>query len=120
MIQYNTGILYAKTILDLLGQDEDFVKKYYIGVGTFCNGRENGYVLTIEDDSYEKPLYIWIHEHRNSDAIVVRHGGSSDRDFKNMYSENVYENNSVSFNFEPYRVIRYIKELVEEFFAKGV
>ncbi len=128
MLSYNRGILYSKAICDFLANDEE-LRDYGIFVHTFCNGRENGFMLSVYDDREHGEehadmgtLYLWIHEHRNCDACVVRWGTGKDycvddNVANNMYSEKIYKEQTTRFDaFNPYEIADFISEKIKAHF----
>lgn len=122
MVKFSNGILYSKTICEFINNSEKF-NDYEIYAKTFCNGRENGYILTIWGDQRNgfNDFNIWIHEHRNSEKCVIRWGDANEIDITidNMYSEKVYnEQTEVFEEFNPIRIGNFIYNKIEEFFNK--
>lgn len=116
MIKYSEGLLLAKNIVEKLSKS-DLVQEVDILVDTFKNGRETGYCLKInkkEEWDYSKSIVLWIHNHRNTDEIVIRWGRYSDCSGMNMYDEKVYQSQTQRFpKGDEDRAENYIVDLLQ-------
>ena len=118
MLNYLRSIKVSQRIFDMVMECIDNANecKYDIRgfLNTFNNCREQGYyadIYGLEQNDYQN-LYIWVHEHRNSDAIVVRWSTSQPED-NGMYSEDTYNNRSKYFNYdEEHDVVNFIMDLI--------
>ena len=89
---------------------------------TFNNCREQGYVLHVDSVDFDNPLrtrdtlYIWVHEHRNGDSIVVRWQKEYPTS-NGMYNDETYNNRSTWFHYdELQKAADFILDLVKETF----
>ena len=120
MIRYIDSIIISRIIFDMVMQkianreEDGYVIKG--SLNTFNNCREQGYYANIygnEKNGY-KDLYIWVHEQRNSDEIVVRWQETYPED-KGMFSEDTHKNRTKYFHYnEEHRVADYIMQLIME------
>jgi hypothetical protein len=83
---------------------------------TFNNCRETGLCLDVYSVNGKalKHLgrHIWVHEHRNSDSIVVRYGETEGAN--NMFSEETYLSGTKIFSYNQYyEAAYYVKTLIE-------
>ena len=118
MLNYLRSIKVSQRIFDMVMECIDNANecKYDIRgcLNTFNNCREQGYYANIyglEQNDYQN-LYIWVHEHKNSDAIVVRWSTSQPED-NGMFSEDTCNNRSKYFNYdEEHDVVNFIMDLI--------
>lgn len=118
MIKYIDSIKVSKRIFDLVLDKIEYREEdgYEIkgSLNTFNNCREQGYYANIygnEKNDY-KDLYIWVHENRNSDNIVVRWQTDYPED-KGMFNEDTYKNRSKYFSYnEEHQVVQFIMDLI--------
>lgn len=118
MINYIDSIKVSKRIFDMVIDEID--DKEYCGyeikgsLNTFNNCREQGYYANIygnKENDYQS-LYIWVHENRNSDEIVVRWQTDYPED-KGMFNEDTYKNRSKYFSYnEEHQVVDFIMDLI--------
>ena len=115
MISYLRTIKISQRIFDMvmeaIGDKESGGYEIKGSLQTFNNCREQGYYANIygnEKNEY-KDLYIWVHENRNSDEIVVRWSTSYPKD-KGMFSEDAH---SKYFHYnEEHIVVKFIMDLI--------
>lgn len=118
MISYLRTIRVSQRIFDMVMEKIEYKEEdgYEIkgSLETFNNCREQGYFANIygnEKNEY-KDLYIWVHENRNSDNIVVRWQTTYPEDM-GMFSEDTYRNRSKYFNYnEEHQVVNFIMDLI--------
>lgn len=118
MISYLSTIRVSQRIFDMVMEKIEYREEdgYEIrgSLTTFNNCREQGYCANIygnENNEYET-LYIWVHENRNSDNIVVRWQTDYPED-NGMFSEDTYKNRSKYFSYnEEHKVVDFIMELI--------
>jgi len=118
----------SERVFDLVCDDLDLEASEY---GTkisgwlecFNNCREQGYVLHTEsvdwdnDNRTKEHLYVWVHEHRNSDSIVVR--WQVEYPDNGMYNEETYNNRTQCFKYnELQEASDFIVGLVKGHFAE--
>lgn len=118
MISYLRTIRVSQRIFDMVMEKIEYKEEdgYEIkgSLETFNNCREQGYFANIygnEKNDY-KDLYIWVHENRNSDDIVVR-WSTTYPEGKGMFSEDTYRNRSKYFSYnEEHQVVDFIMNLI--------
>ena len=118
MISYLRTIRVSQRIFDMVMEKIEYKEEdgYVIkgSLETFNNCREQGYFANIygnEKNEY-KDLYIWVHENRNSDNIVVRWQTTYPEDM-GMFSEDTYRNRSKYFSYnEEHQVVNFIMDLI--------
>ena len=118
MISYLRTIRVSQRIFDMVMEKIEYKEEdgYEIkgSLETFNNCREQGYFANIygnEKNEY-KDLYIWVHENRNSDDIVVR-WSTTYPEGKGMFSEDTYRNRSKYFSYnEEHQVVDFIMNLI--------
>lgn len=118
MIRYLNSIRVSQRIFDMvmtkIENREECGYKIKGCLNTFNNCREQGYYVDIygnEKNDY-KSLYIWVHEKRNSDEIVVR-WSTTYPEAKGMFSEDTYKNRSKYFSYnQEHQVVDFIMDLI--------
>ena len=120
MLKYVESIKVSRRIFDMVMDEiaykEEGGHKISGSLNTFNNCREQGYYANIYGDEKNdyKDLYIWIHEQRNSDAIVVR-WQTTYPEGKGMFSEDTYKNRSKEFHYdEEHEVVKFVMEKILE------
>ena len=118
MISYLRTIKVSQRIFDMVMERIENLEEceYEIKgcLNTFNNCREQGYYANIygNEKTEYKDLYIWVHENRNSDNIVVRWSTTYPED-KGMFSEDTYKNRSKYFSYnEEHQVVDFIIDLI--------
>lgn len=118
MINYIDSIKVSRRIFDMvmdkIGYREEDGYKIKGSLETFNNCREQGYYADIygnEKNDYQS-LYIWVHENRNSDNIVVRWQTTYPED-NGMFSEDTHRNRTKYFHYnEEHPVVDFIMDLI--------
>ena len=118
MIRYIDSIIVSKRIFDMvmqkIGNREEDGYEIKGSLNTFNNCREQGYYTNIygnKENDYQS-LYIWVHENRNSDEIVVRWQTTYPED-KGMFSEDTHKNRTKYFHYnEEHEVVAFIMDLI--------
>ena len=118
MIKYIDSIKVSRRIFDMvMDRISDMEEDGYEikgSLNTFNNCREQGYYANIygnENNDYQS-LYIWIHEQRNSDEIVLRWQTAYPED-KGMYNEDTHKNRTKYFHYnDEHEVVAIIIDLI--------
>lgn len=118
MLRYLRSVKISQRIFDMVMEEIGDLEEdnHHIPgcLNTFNNCREQGYYAEIWGNKKNdfKDLYIWVHENRNSDDIVVRWSTSHPED-KGMFSEDTYKNRSKYFKYnEEHQVVNFIMDLI--------
>lgn len=116
MIEMVRSLKISHDVVEILKTKDNKIEGY---IDTFNNCRETGYVLQVwkyGETELNGNVRIWVHECRNSDNIVIRYGTKyEDADLNNMFSEEVYRNNTKDFNVnEEEKAAEYIIEILEK------
>lgn len=115
MICKDMGLIYSEYILNFLQYRDILQEKKLNGFAeTFYNCREQGYVLNIYNENYEKHLYIWVYGHRNSDKPTIVYGKEKKAD--NMFTDEEWRNQKSFINIDD--AVDYIEKLIESVFGE--
>lgn len=104
MITFYRTINVSRRVFDLVDEALEYERENGLNVAawleTFNNCREQGFYLTVIDASHDKHyipnIYIWAHECRNSDEIVVRWQNESPDN--GMFNEETYNKRTKYFH----------------------
>ena len=113
MIEKKNSLLVSEIVFTIL---QTFALDVDGCLDTFNNCRETGLCLAVYSVN-KKPIKmlgnrIWVHEHRNSDSIVVRYGDTVG--VNNMFSEKTHENGTTIFDYnQHYEAAKHIKDIIE-------
>ena len=122
------SIKVSERVFDLVCTELDFEQtENYVKIDgylmTFHNGREQGYVLSVSSTDFDNEnktndmFFVWVHEHRSGDSIVVRWQTKYPND--GMYEEETYNDRTRCFKYnEEHKAADFITNLVREHFAE--
>lgn len=122
------SIKVSERVFDLVCTELDFEQtENYVKIDgylmTFNNCREQGYVLSVSSSDYgnenrtKTDLYIWAHEHRSGDSIMVR--WQTEYPHNGMFNEETYDNRTRDFKYnEEHKAADFITNLVRKHFAE--
>lgn len=110
----------SHNVMEILKAKDDKIKGY---IDTFNNCRETGYILHVwqyGDVELNGRVAIWVHEHRNSDNIVLRYTTKpEDIDINNMFNDEVDINGTEYFRAnQEEEVAQYISKILEDISSK--
>lgn len=119
MFNKTSSLIASNMVFEILSyQIGDELSDINFWLETFCNCREQGFMLVATGkDKNNKWVnkYIWAHEARSSDSIVVVIDDK--RTVENMFSEEAYENRR-RFSRNPYEAAEYLAEYLRNIFEK--
>ncbi len=105
MIHYNKGILMAQLVLNqlqLIIERENIKKDYY--VESYQNCREQGFAIMLEQNLFEKTIYIT--KQRNTDKLALYIGSYT---FQGL-SNDAYQDKHEFEDGEEYKAAKFILE----------
>ena len=122
MITFYRTVNVSRRVFDLVDESLEYEKenglKVMAWLETFNNCREQGFYLTVVNDSDKRGIpiiYIWAHECRNSDDIVVR--WQNEYPDNGMFNEETYKSRTKYFHCdEEHNAADFIVSLILERF----
>lgn len=106
MIEISSGIIYSKTILEVIKPSLEKSKQWF-SVSSYSNGREDGYKITSS-----KKCVVFGND-RNSDKIVLYYGNFAQFDLNGVPDGYVYDG-ALYYNPDE---IKAISRHIESFFG---